>query len=145
MKENNEIVAEIKQGPVEKIYKFRKLTAKDIPAMLKILKKIQINKFADCFQSEAVQKLVVQAQETGTFENLNIVAGSTVFLEIAQIIINGVAECGEDIFKLLADVSNLTVEEIEGLDFDVFTQMVIDFVKKEEFVGFIKAVSKLIK
>lgn len=143
MEENNQVVVDTTNVVEMKPYTFRKLCAKDIPLMLKILKKIEINKFADCFQSEHVQKLIANATNGGT-ENLNLVAGSAVFLEIAQIIISGISECGDDIFKMLSEASNLTLEQVKELDFDVFTQMVIDFIKKDEFVGFIKAVSKLL-
>lgn len=124
-----------------KPYTFRKLSAKDIPTMLKILKKIEINKFASCFKSEAVLDLMFSEKDN---KNLDLITGGAVFLDIAQILISNLADCGEDIFKLLADTSNLSLNEVKELDFDVFTQMIIDFVKKEEFVGFFKAVSRLI-
>lgn len=147
MEENNQDVITSTSIPteVQKIYTFRKLSAKDIPTMLNVLKKIQISQFADCFQSERVQNLIKKANAEGQTEGLDVVAGSAVFLEIAQVLINGIADCGDEIFKLLSETSNLTIDEVKELDFEVFTEMVIDFIKKEEFVGFIKAVSKFLK
>jgi hypothetical protein len=44
---------------------------------------------------------------------------------------------------MLSQTSNLSVKQVETLDFPTFTEMVIDFVKKPEFRDFIKVVSKL--
>jgi hypothetical protein len=44
---------------------------------------------------------------------------------------------------MLSNTSNLSVEQVEKLEFPIFTEMVIDFVKKPEFRDFIKVVSKL--
>ena len=146
MEENKQVVnTPATETTGVKPYTFRKLSAKDIPTMLKILKKVQINQFADCFQSERVKNLISNANKEGETKDLDILAGGAVFLEIAQVLINGVAECGDEIFALLADTSNLSVEQVKELDFEVFTNMVIDFIKKEEFVGFMKAVSKFLK
>ena len=126
----------------EKVYTFRKLNAGDMPLMLSILKKININKFASCFQSEAVQAIISKNKDK---ENLDILAGGTIFLEVAQVIVSGLDECTDEIFKMLSNTSNLSVDEVKALGLDVFTEMVIDFIKKEEFKGFFKAVSALIR
>ena len=126
----------------EKVYTFRKLNAGDMPLMLSILKKININKFASCFQSEAVQAIISKNKDK---ENLDILAGGTIFWEVAQVIVSGLDECTDEIFKMLSNTSNLSVDEVKALGLDVFTEMVIDFIKKEEFKGFFKAVSALIR
>jgi hypothetical protein len=77
--------------------------------------------------------------------NLDIITGGAIVLELAQVIISGLSDCTDDLFKLLSETSNLSVKEVENLDFEVITEMIIDFVKKEEFLGFFKAVSKSIQ
>jgi hypothetical protein len=141
MEENN-IVTTTAETTVEKVYTFRKLCAKDMPLLLRVLKKININKFIDCFQSETVKKVMADNKEDG---NLDIITGGAIVLELAQVIISGLSDCTDDLFKLLSETSNLSVKEVENLDFEVITEMIIDFVKKEEFLGFFKAVSKSIQ
>lgn len=131
MEENNQIT---------KKYEFRKLNAKDIPLMIKILTKIKLKRFADVLQSEQIRNALSGKAD----ENLSLVTGGTIILEFAQIILEGIGDC-EEIFEMLAQTSNLSRDEIEELDIDVLLEMIIDFIKKDEFVGFMKAVSKLMK
>ena len=131
---NQEMVAQIVEQA--KPYTFRKLKAGDIPYATNLLKKIGLNKFVNAFKSEAVVDLL-----KGNGENLDLLAGGAVFLEIAQIVLEGAGDC-EELYTLLSVTSNLSVKEVKDLDLDVFFEMVVDFVKKEEFMGFFKAVSK---
>lgn len=133
---NQEMVAQIVEQA--KPYTFRKLKASDIPYATNLLKKIGVNKLSNVFQSEAVVNLM---KGNADKENLDLIAGGAVFLEIAQIILEGAGDC-EEVYKLLSVTSNLSVEQVKDLDLDVFFGMVVDFVKKEEFMGFFKAVSK---
>lgn len=125
-----------------KVYEFRKLGARDIFPMVKILKAIGVNKFAQCFENENVKKALASFQEGN---ESNEMVGTAVMLEIAQVIMEGLDKCEEDIFKLLASVSNLTEEEIKNLDIATFAEMIIDFIKKDDFKDFIQAVSKSFK
>lgn len=121
----------------EKPYEFRKLGAVDVSPMCKIIGKIGIDKFATCFQSDAVKALMAKSKK-----NIDVV-GIQVILDIANIIIVAVPVCEADVFAFLASVSNLTVDEIKAFDLPTFTEMIVDFVKKEEFKDFIGVVSKL--
>ncbi len=137
-----------------KIYEFRKLKAVDVPIMLKIIKKIDIKKFTDCFNNNEVKKLIKETEnkveennstEENNVEDIDYIVGGKIFLDITQIILDGISECTNEVNKLLSQTSNLSVEQIENLDFDTYMFMIIDFIKKEEFVGFIKRVVALIK
>lgn len=123
----------------EKSYEFRKLAAVDVAPMCKIIGKIGIDKFADCFQSDAVKALMTKNKK-----NIDII-GIQVILDIANIIIVAIPSCESDIFALFASVSGLTVDEIKAFDLSTFTEMIVDFVKKEEFKDFIGVVSKLLE
>jgi hypothetical protein len=46
---------------------------------------------------------------------------------------------------MLSNTSNLTVNQVKELDFATFAEMVIDFIKKEEFKDFFRVASKLFK
>ena len=135
-------------------YEFRKLGSDDIFLMFKIISKIGINEFKACFNNESIQKTI-----KACFNNESIqktikdgkvdegsfgVVGVAVALDAANIILGNLHRCREEIYQMLANTSNLTIDEIraEG-NAIMFVEMVIDFVKKEEFSDFFKVVSKL--
>lgn len=130
---------------MEKVYTFRKLNSTDTFLMFKIIGKIGLNEFTESFDKDtvkqAIRKFTVGAE---TKEGVTMV-GISVMLEMANTIIGNLPKCEAEIYQMLSNTSNLTVEQVKGLDFATFTEMVIDFIKKEEFKDFIKVVSKLFK
>ena len=126
------------------VYTFRKLNSTDVFLMFKILGKIGINDFTACFEKDTVKQMI--ATVTGESKNnATAMVGFSVILEMANVIIANLPKCEVEIYQMLSQTSNLTVDEVKSLDFIVFTEMVIDFIKKEEFKDFIKVVSKLFK
>lgn len=135
MIENNEQVTE-----VMKPYTFRELCATDVAPMCAIIGKIGISNFTKCFNSDELLDLFDKNKGT---KNLTNLAGLTVVFEMANTIVSNVPKCEKEIFDLLASVSGLKVNEIKAFGLATFTEMIIDFVKKEEFKDFFKVVSKL--
>lgn len=128
----------------EKPYTFRKLNAADIFPMTNIIKKIGIKEFKTFFEGNKLNEIM------GTFSGENNeksveAVGMSVALELADIIFGNLANCEKDIFQLLAQTSNLSIEEVRALELSDFAEMVIDFFKKEELRDFIKVVSKSFK
>ena len=121
-----------------KKYEFRKLVATDIFTMTKIISAIGVHKFSNCFKSEEVKKLISDTDKN------SMLVGAGVFLEVAQVILEGLDKCEANVYKLLADTSNLSVDDIKNLEAVTFFEMIIDFCKKEEFMGFFSAASKLL-
>lgn len=131
-----------------KIYEFRKIGAEDIFTMTKIISAIGINKFASCLQNEDVKKLfevILDKKSSNDKRTFKTIAGAGLFMEVAQVILEGMDKCKESIYKILSDTSNLSLDEVKGLDGVTFLEMIIDFIKKEEFVDFIKVASKFAK
>ena len=129
----------------EKVYIFRQLEAKDVFPMFKILGKIGINEFTECFGKEAVQKMLNTATGEGGMKELQTMVGASVILEMVNVIIGNLPKCEQEIYQLLSSTSNLTVDQVKKLGFATFFEMVIDFIKKDEFKDFIKVVSVLFK
>lgn len=128
----------------EKPYVFRKLSAVDVFPMFKIIGAIGINEFTACFEKDGVKNMI--ASLTGEAEeDMSSIVGISVILEIANVIIGNLPKCENEIYQILSQTSNLTVAQVKKLDMAVFFEMVIDFIKKEEFKDFIKVVSKLFK
>ena len=139
----NEIMTEEKA----KGYELRNLKADDMFPMFKIISKIGVKEFKACFESDGIksmiQNMTMEAKQEGDDSNI-ISVGVGVVLEIADVIIGNLPKCENDIYQMLSQTSNLTVEEIKAPGNAVmFLEMVIDFIKKEEFRDFIKVVSKL--
>lgn len=125
-----------------KIYEFRKLKSTDTFVMFKILSKIGVNEFTECLEKDSVQQMFGLAEKT---DDATTIVGMSVMLEVANIILGNLPKCEHEIYQLLSDTSNLSVKEVKELDFAVFIEMIIDFVKKEEFADFIKVASRLFK
>ena len=122
----------------EKVYTFRKLNSTDMFLMFKIIGKIGLNEFTECFGKDAVKEMMKKF----TGGNVTTLVGISVTLEMVNVIVGNLPKCENEVYEMLSNTSNLSVEEIKALDFATFTEMVIDFIKKEEFKDFIKVVSK---
>ena len=128
---------------MDKVYTFRKLNSTDTFLMFKIIGKIGINEFTECFGKDAVKQMIQKVTGGKTTNNDGItMIGISVILEMAGVIVGNLPKCEAEIYQLLSNTSNLTVEQVKALDFATFMEMVIDFIKKEEFKDFIKVVSK---
>ena len=132
---------------VEKPYKFRKLSSDDVFLMFRIISKIGINEFTACFGKDNVINAIrkMSSKEKATDAGA-MIAYTSVALEAANVILGNIEKCRNDIYTMLERTSNLTMDEItaEG-NAVMFLEMVVDFIKKEEFGDFIKVVSKLFK
>ena len=150
MSENNFDITSA-EAIAEKPYTFRQLGAPDIFLMAKIISKIGINEFKACFEGEGLKGLISNAyaeeKAKGEDTDSNIISvGAGVFLEVVNVILGNLDKCESDIYQMLAQTSNLSVKEIKAPgNAAMFLEMVIDFVKKDEFKDFIKVVSRLFK
>ena len=126
------------------IYELRKLCARDIFPMSKILSKIGIKEFKECFASENVKDMVTAMSKGEKPADIEAV-GMTIVLDIADVFLGNLSSCEEYIYQLLSNLSGMTKKEIAELPMDVFVSMIIDVIKKEEFKDFVQAVSKLVK
>ena len=127
-----------------KPYIFRKLSSVDVFPMFKIIGAIGINEFTACFEKDDVKNMIASVTGKSGDDAASIV-GISVILEIVNVIISNLPKCENEIYQILSQTSNLTVKQVKELDMAVFFEMVIDFIKKEEFKDFIKVVSKLFK
>ena len=124
------------------VYTFRKLGAPDVFLMFKILGKIGIAEFTDCLDKDSVKKLLANLTGTGNGDNVTVV-GISVMLEAANVILGNLPKCEQEIYQMLSNTSNLTVKQVKELDMITFMEMVVDFVKKEEFRDFVGVASRL--
>ena len=122
---------------MEKVYTFRKLNGTDMFLMFKIFGKIGINELTQSINADFVKNI--------TKNKDYMAAGVSIVLEMANVIITNLPKCEAEIYEMLSKTSNLSVEQVRELDFATFTEMVIDFIKKEEFKDFFKVVLRSFK
>ena len=130
-----------------KPYTFRKLSADDMFLMFSILKGIGLKELKQSFEMGQIKELMKVYQEADPDNGKDkalAALGVDVALNVADILLGNLPKCKEPLYDLLASVSGMPKDEIRA-DALLFTEMVIDFVKKEEFPAFIKVVSKLFR
>lgn len=135
----NEVIEKIEEV---KPYTLRKLCADDIFPFCTVINQIGFKEFKACFSNpESVEmiKKITSGDESVSIESVGI----PIAMDVAGIIFANIEKCKSSLYQLLSQLSGLTKEEIAALDIDVFAEMIIDVVKKEEFKSFFKVASKL--
>ena len=144
---------------VERNYKLRTLCADDIFPMVKIISKIGIDEIADCFDAKEMSEIMeamkpTEDEETEeaeentadkTNELLTQQIGIKVVMKLVGLLMKNLGNIKGDLYKFLAGVSGMEEQEIAKLPLGIFTQMIIDIFKKEEFDDFFGVVSGLVK
>ena len=126
-----------------KPYTFRELSTKDIFPMFKLLNKIGIKELKD---NESLKNTIFMFMGGTTNGKIDVQKiGIDIFLEIASLITECIPKCENELYTLLASVAEVSVEDIKTQSPAVTFEMIVDFVKKEEFKDFFKVVSKLFK
>jgi hypothetical protein len=129
-------------------YTFRPLGGEDVFLMFRIIGKIGVKEFNACFENDGIKHLVagMMVEKAAQTDDASVsVTYISVILEVADVLFNNIAKCENEVFQMLSQTSNLTVAQVKKLPLAQFTEMVIDFIKKDEFRDFIKVVSKLFK
>lgn len=141
-------VSKLQENGIE----LRKVKSTDLFLMTTIISKLGINEFIKCFNSEGIQGLIQSITEKSKSEKAEnkkdedtIKVGIGVALEIVNIILANLYKCEKEVYQLMANITSKTVEEIKDLDLDIFLEILIAFVKKDEFKDFFKAASKFLK
>lgn len=124
------------------IYEFRKLKSTDLFLMIKLIKKIGLDNLTDAINADALKTLMTGTE--GKTEADYYEVGKTV-IDMVQVIIERLEYCEKEIYDLLEATSNLSRQELEDLDVDVFIEMITAFVKKEEFRQLFTRAASLLK
>lgn len=141
--EKNENIQAVEQA-TEKPYTFRKLSAEDMFLMFSIIKKIGVKEFKKCFEGDSLETLMSTFKDSGGDEKALTAVGVAIGFDVVDLILGNLPKCEKEIYQLLAQVSGMPEDEVKK-DMILFTEMVIDFIKKDEFPDFIKVVSRLFK
>ncbi len=142
------IIESVQPEVAVKPYTFRTLGGEDVFLMFKIIGKIGLKEFSACFEHDGIKNLVASTmgEKMANAEAPSVsVTYISVVLEVADVIFRNLPKCENEIFQMLSQTSDLSVAQVKKLNLAQFTEMVIDFIKKEEFKDFIKVVSRLFK
>lgn len=156
MNETIEMKEIIETPEAVKPYTFRKLGAKDIVPMTRIIKNIGLKEFRTFLEGDGIDKIMAMFKSksadeatdeaTAPSDEKSIEAiGLSLALEVADIVFTNLEKCENDIFAFLASVAEMDVDDVRKLDLATFAEMVIDFFKKDEFKDFFKVVSRSFK
>lgn len=129
-----------------KPYEFRALGAPDLFLMFTIIGKIGINEFLPGMNKDVLLKLadLITEKDSSDTDRIYMAGALTGVLDIAGVIFGNLHKCETEIYKLLAQTSNMTVDEIKAPgNALLFVQMIADFLKKDEFPAFFKVASSL--
>lgn len=126
-----------------KPYTFRRLSTQDIFPMLRLLNKIGLKDLRD---NDNIKNIVMLSTSAAGKKKLDVNRiGMDVFLEIACLIVDNIPKCEVELYSLLSQTSDRTVDDIKAQDMAVTFEMIVDFIRKEEFGDFFKVVLKLFK
>lgn len=129
-----------------KKYELRELGARDIFSMARIIKKIGINNFKRCIDSEEVKRMISElSDEERQTEESKKAVGMAIVLEVMDVLISRLPECEMEMYSFLSDISGLKQKEIQELPMAEFFEMVVTVLKKPEFKDFFKVASKSFK
>lgn len=117
-----------------KKWEFRKLKATDITLVTNIISAIGIKSIMTGIDISSME------DSNGNVDFMKI--GTAIGSNLIGIIFDNYEKCENMLYKLLSDTSNLSYEEVKDLDFDEYLEMLYDFIKKEEFMGFFKRALK---
>ena len=130
---------------VEKMYNIRGLGAKDIFPMVNIIRKIGLKDFGKCFEPDEIRSITETFSETDNVEDMAKTVGVSVVLKIVDVILENLSAAEQEIFSFLGGITDLSVDDVANLPMDVFFELVVDVFQRKEFVGFMRAVSRLLK
>lgn len=115
----------------------RKLNGQDLFPMLKILSKVKVKDMVLDF----LKKRDKLSKEKEITEQETKEIGMEVFADIIDTAMCNLDLAKEDINKLLANLCNVRIDEIQNLGMIEYTKLVMEFFSKEELSDFFKCIS----
>lgn len=123
----------------------RNLKSEDIFPMVTILNKIGFAEIKGMLTPEKISMLAKAfTQDSDEKDDVDIttVLGFNLIFEVATILFANLNKCKDDLYMLLADISERSVEDLENVPPAEFMQLIYDVLHKPEFGDFFKVVSK---
>lgn len=128
-------------------YELRNPQASDLFVVSRIIKVVGIKNVANCFKSEEIEALKAKIAESDTpaTEEEQAEAGMIIMTSIGELVFDKLDIVQEDVFKFMANLSGLTVDEVKSMDIVEFAEMFMDIIKNPKFADFIEVVLRSFK
>lgn len=128
-------------------YTLRNPQATDLFVVSKIIKAVGIKNIAECFKSEKLDafKAKFSDKDTPMTDNDMSEAGIIIMTEIGELIFDKLDVVENDVFKFMANLSGLTIDDIKTMDIVDFAEMFMDIIKNPKFSDFIEVVLRSFK
>lgn len=151
-------------------YELRELKSTDLPKMIRIVSKLDIDQIADVIKAAGVSNIVKLANAMGkkkevadpvledslndnpvdvpNKEELNsqlVMVGMSVAGKMFTTVLTAAADLQQDFNSLLADVAGLSFAEITEMNLGDYSELVMDFFEKPEFLVFFRQALRLFK
>lgn len=120
-----------------------KFKATDVFTMATLLSKIGLGKVSDAFGRDNIMEILAK-NKGKKGDDVAAITGMQVALQIADVVLANIEKCETEIFKLLSNVSGMTIDEIKDLDAEVFAELIVAVIKMPQFKDFFKAASRLL-
>ena len=120
-----------------------KFKATDVFTMATLLSKIGLGKVSDAFGRDTIMEILAK-NKGKKGDDVAAITGMQVALQIADVVLANIEKCETEIFKLLSNVSGMTIDEIKDLDAEVFAELIVAVIKMPQFKDFFKAASRLL-
>lgn len=128
-------------------YEIRNPQATDLFVVAKIIKAVGIKNIANCFKNDEVEALKTKIAENGgvaTDEEAKK-AGSIIMTSIGELIFDKLDIVQDDVFKFIANLTALTVDDVMIMDIVEFAEVFMTIIKNPKFADFIEVVLKSFK
>ena len=120
-----------------------KFKATDVFTMATLLSKVGLGKVSDAFGRDTVMEILAK-NKGKKGDDVAAITGMQIALQIADVVLANIEKCETEIFKLLSNVSGMTIDEIKDLDAEVFAELIVAVIKMPQFKDFFKAASRLL-
>jgi len=129
---------------MDNTYTLREMNADDLFVVLKIVNKIGVKEFKNCFAAVDVKK-AMQDPENGVENELAAAVGLQVIMSIAGVVVERLPDCKTELYQFLASLSGMKEKEIASMPMGDFFSMVMDVFKHPSFNDFFQRVVGLFK
>ena len=122
---------------MERTYNFRPMEATDVFRLTSILAKIGI---------KDIKKYVGNYVKNGQAEGMNKKEMAlNLGLDIVDMVLNNIENCEEPLYRFIANVSDLSEQEIKTMKGAEFITLLYDLFGQEDYMDFFKAVLRFRK
>lgn len=127
-------------------YTLRGLNADDLFDVIKIVNKIGVKEVKNCFAAADVQKMLADVGENeNTNDGMIATIGMHVVMEVAGLVVERLPDCKPDLYRLLANLSDMEEKDIAAMPAGMFFAMIVDVIKHPGFADFFQQLVGLFK